>query len=35
MAVGIILPANHIRYHTAQLNYMQTIYDDLDWHMSS
>ena len=35
MAVGITLPADHMRYHTAQLNYLQTISGDRDWHMGS
>lgn len=35
MAVGVTLPADHIRYHAAQLNYLQTICGDRDWHMGS
>ena len=33
LAAGITLPADHLRGHTAQLNYMQTIYGDHDWHV--
>ena len=33
MAIGITLPADHLRSHTAQIDYIQTIYGDLDWHM--
>jgi len=33
MAIGITLPADHIRSHTAQSEYIQTTYGDLDWHM--
>ena len=35
MAVGITLAADHIRSHTAQINYLQTIYGDHDWHLPS
>lgn len=33
MAVGITLPADHMRSHCAQIDYIQTIYGDRDWHM--
>jgi hypothetical protein len=34
MTVAITIPADHLRGHAAQLNYIQTIYGDRDWHMS-
>ncbi len=33
MADVITFPADHIRGHTAQLNYIQTVYGDRGWHM--
>lgn len=33
MAVAITLPADHLRGHTAQINYIQTCYGDFDWYM--
>ncbi len=33
MAAGITLPADHLRNHAAQMDYMQTIYGDHVWHM--
>jgi hypothetical protein len=32
-AAVITWPADHIRCHSSQLEYLQTIYGDLDWHM--
>jgi hypothetical protein len=31
--LGITFPAMHTRWHHAQIDYIQTIYGDLDWHM--
>lgn len=31
--VAITFPALHTRWHQAQIDYIQTIYGDLDWHM--
>ena len=33
MMEAISFPADHTRGHAAQMDYMQTIYGDLDWHM--
>lgn len=33
MAVGITFPAYHTSGHVAQMDYIQTIYGDYDWHM--
>ncbi len=33
MTVGINFPAYHARDHVAQIDYIQTIYGDHDWHM--
>ena len=33
MASAITFPADHLRAHAAQIDYMQTIYGDMDWHM--
>lgn len=33
MTVGITFPAEHMRGHIAQMDYIQTIYGDHDWHM--
>lgn len=33
MASAITFPADHIRAHAAQIDYIQTIYGDRDWHM--
>jgi len=33
MSAAITFPADHIRAHTAQIDYIQTIYGDQDWHM--
>ena len=35
MTVGITLPAEHMRGHIAQMDYIQTISGDHDWHMPS
>ena len=35
MAAGITLAADHLRSHAAQIDYTQTIYGDLDWHVPS
>lgn len=35
MAAGITLAADHLRSHAAQIDYTQTIYGDLDWHIPS
>lgn len=35
MAAGITLPAQHLSGHVAQMDYIQTIYGDRDWHMQS
>ncbi len=34
MAVAVTFVADHIRGHTAQIEYIQTIYGDHDWHIS-
>jgi hypothetical protein len=34
MSVAITLPADHMRGHTAQIEYIQTIWGDYDWHAS-
>lgn len=31
--LAITFPAIHTRWHQAQIDYIQTIYGDLDWHM--
>lgn len=31
--IAITFPAMHTRWHQAQIDYTQTIYGDLDWHM--
>lgn len=31
MAAAITIPADHVRCHAAQLEYIQTIYGDYDW----
>ena len=33
MAAAITFPADHLRSHAAQIEYIQTIYGDRDWHM--
>ena len=33
MASAITFPADHLRNHAAQIDYIQTIYGDQDWHM--
>lgn len=33
MSVAITLAADHMRGHTTQIDYIQTIYGDHDWHM--
>jgi hypothetical protein len=33
MAVAITFPADHLRSHASQIDYIQTIYGDRDWHM--
>jgi hypothetical protein len=35
MAVGITFPAYHLTGHVAQMDYIQTIYGDHDWHIPS
>jgi len=32
-AIAISFPAMHTRWHHAQIDYIQTVYGDLDWHM--
>ena len=34
MSVAITLPADHMRGHIAQIEYIQTIWGDYDWHVS-
>lgn len=31
--IGIEVMALHVNWHTAQINYIQTIYGDQDWHL--
>ena len=33
MSEVITWPADHLRNHAGQMEYMQTIYGDMDWHM--
>lgn len=33
MAYAITFPADHLRAHASQIDYIQTIYGDRDWHM--
>ena len=33
MVLAITFPARHLTGHVAQMDYMQTIYGDRDWHM--
>ena len=33
MASAITFPADHLRNHAAQIEYIQTVYGDTDWHM--
>ncbi|MCW3094385.1 MAG: hypothetical protein JWL77_3 [Chthonomonadaceae bacterium] len=33
MAAAITFPADHLRNHAAQMDYIQTIYGDQDWHL--
>ena len=33
MTSAITFAADHTRAHASQIDYMQTIYGDLDWHM--
>jgi hypothetical protein len=33
MEVGIMIPSQHTLFHAAQINYIQTIYGDHDWHL--
>jgi hypothetical protein len=35
MAVGITFPAHHLTGHVAQMDYIQTIFGDHDWHIPS
>lgn len=35
MAVAVTFAAYHLRAHVAQMDYIQTIYGDRDWHMGS
>ena len=34
MAAAITFPADHLRCHAGQIEYIQTIYGDRDWHMA-
>ncbi|AIE87240.1 hypothetical protein OP10G_3872 [Fimbriimonas ginsengisoli Gsoil 348] len=34
MAMAITFPADHTRAHASQIDYIQTTYGDLDWHMA-
>jgi hypothetical protein len=33
MAAAITFPADHLRNHAAQMDYIQTLYGDRDWHL--
>jgi hypothetical protein len=33
IGIGLSFPPGHTRVHTAQIEYIQTIYGDHDWHM--
>jgi hypothetical protein len=33
MAAAITFPADHLRNHASQMDYIQTVYGDQDWHM--
>lgn len=33
MAAAITFPADHMRNHAAQIDYIQTVYGDQNWHM--
>ena len=33
VSVAIAFPAGQLRWHTAQIHYIQTIYGDRDWHL--
>lgn len=33
VSLGITFMALHLQWHTAQINYIQTIYGDHDWHL--
>lgn len=33
MAAAITFPADHLRNHAAQIDYIQTVYGDQDWHL--
>jgi len=35
MASAITWPADHLRNHAGQMEYLQTCYGDLDWHMGA
>ncbi len=35
MALAITFPAYHLQSHIAQMDYIQTIYGDHDWHMGN
>ena len=35
ISVGITFPALHTTWHQAQIEYVQTVYGDLDWHMET
>jgi DinB superfamily len=35
MAVAITFAAYHLHNHAAQMDYIQTLYGDLDWHISN
>jgi hypothetical protein len=34
VGAGLGFPADHANFHTAQIDYIQTIYGDHDWHMN-
>jgi len=33
VSIGLTFAPDHMRWHTAQIEYMQTIYGDRDWHL--
>ena len=35
ISMAISFPADHMRWHTAQIEYIQTIYGDRDWYLGS
>ncbi|MBC8065541.1 MAG: DinB family protein, partial [Chlorobia bacterium] len=32
-SIGIAVMSTHLMWHTAQINYIQTVYGDHDWHL--